>query len=71
MQAHLSEFPELDALKYHYSPKIRMLVKELSKNLNKSEYLDIEDFSKINCQRLCDKKFDEVIEKIISSEDKL
>ena len=48
-----------------------MLVKELSKNLNKSEYLDIEDFSKINCQRLCNKKFEEVIEKIVSSEDKL
>jgi hypothetical protein len=31
--------PELKVLKYHYNPKIRALVQELSKNMNKLDYL--------------------------------
>lgn len=40
----------------HYNPKIRSLVNELKKDLNKAEYLDIEKFSKIDCKKLTEKK---------------
>lgn len=36
LQNHLSEFPEIEALKSHYSPRVRSLLGELSKDLNKS-----------------------------------
>jgi hypothetical protein len=48
--------PEIALLKKHYSPQIRALVGELRKDLNKSEYLDIDQFAKINLKKLTNKK---------------
>ena len=46
------DIPELSLLAKHYNPKIRSLVNELKKDLNKAEYLDIEKFSKIDCKKM-------------------
>ncbi len=48
-------------LKYHYNPKIRALVQELSKNLNKVDYLEIEDFGSINFASVCQAKMDSLV----------
>lgn len=48
----VKEIPELPLMSKHYNPKIRSLVNELKKDLNKAEYLDIEKFSKIDCKKL-------------------
>jgi demethoxyubiquinone hydroxylase (CLK1/Coq7/Cat5 family) len=42
--------PELKVLKYHYNHKIRALVQELSKNMNKIDYLEIEEFGMVDCK---------------------
>ncbi len=52
---------ELKVLKYHYNPKIRALVQELSKNLNKVDYLEIEDFGSINFASFCQAKMDSLV----------
>ena len=48
----------------HYNPKIRSLVNELRRDLNKAEYLDIEKFSKIDCKKLTQKKVEELCNKL-------
>lgn len=52
----IPSIPELKILKHHYNPKIRALVQELSKNMNKTDYLEIDEFSSINFSALCEAK---------------
>jgi hypothetical protein len=56
--------PEIKLLKYHYSSKIRALVQELSKNLNKSDYLEIDEFGKVDCGSLTERKRASVMESL-------
>ena len=48
--------PEIKLLRHHYSSRVRELVGELSKNLNKIDYLEIEDFGKVNSESLAERK---------------
>ena len=43
-------------LKYHYNHKIRALVQELSKNMNKIDYLEIEEFGMVDCKAINEAK---------------
>ena len=55
----------------HYSPKIRQLVAELRTNLDKAEYLEIEQFQKINMRKLCMSKADKLCEKLSAKGDEV
>ncbi len=58
----IKNIPELQLLSRHYNPKIRSLVNELKKDLNKAEFLDVEKFAKVDCKKLTQKRVEELCE---------
>lgn len=55
---YLPHLPEIRALKNHYNKKVRALVSELFKNLNKIDFLELEDFTKLSLKPIAQKKIE-------------
>ena len=64
----LPSLPELKTLKHHYNSKVRSLVQELSKNLNKVDYLEIDEFSGLDCRQIAEGKMRSLVESLSNEE---